>query len=382
MIDLPIDHQRVERNKQLRRDLWDYKRVEWIPFFPWMNLACGTSLHERLQNPALQLEANLAGVARALELIPYDYIPGIFVTPGYMTIASMFGMELYWGHDPEQPPGVVGPLIDDLEQVYSLRRPSMEDGLMPDNVCRLQYNLAHLPPDVYVTGIDAGGPMNTLKDLLETNLLYLGLYDNPRAMHYLLDMVTEVQLEIYHTLARVVGLERMTCLDFDPDWAPEKHKSFVSEDVGATLGPDFFAEFSLPYNNRLFQPWGSGGLHNCGPNPCKRLYLAHTPKVKYLNCSYKYSHAEFPEFRELFAGWGIIKPMFDNGETPEQMLAGFRYMLESLAPDVIGLPLCIIDDTWTDRDITDFYWDMHKIGQEYAANVRWVGDEPSQELAI
>jgi hypothetical protein len=57
-------------------------------------------------------------------------------------------------------------------------------------------------------------------------------------------------------------------------------------------------------------------------------------------------------------------------------------MLESLAPDVIGLPLCIIDDTWTDRDITDFYWDMHRIGQEYAANVRWVGDEPSQELAI
>jgi hypothetical protein len=375
-VDLPIDHNLIERNKQLRRELWDYRRVEHIPFFPWLTLSCGTSLRERLESTELQFEANVAGIRKALELIPYDYIPSAYVTLGYMTIATMFGMPVHWGPDPEQPPGVAGHLIDDLEQVYNLRRPTMDDGIMPDNVRRLRYHLDHLPSDVYVTGIDSGGPMNSLKDLLDTNLLYLGLYDNPSALHHLLGMVTGVQLDMYHTLVNVVGdVNRMTCLDFCPDWAPEKYKSFVSEDVGATVGPDFFREFSIPYNNRLYRPWGSGGLHNCGPNPCKHLYLAHDPQVKYLNCSYRYSQAEFPEFREIFAGWGIVQPMFDNGERPEEMLAGFRYMLETLAPDTIGLPMCIIDDTWTDADISDFYWEMRKIGEEYAANIKWVGGE-------
>jgi hypothetical protein len=374
--NLDIDHKLVEQNKERRRDLWDYKPVDHIPFFPWLILGCGTTFHEKLRDPEVQFEANLKAVGKTLELIPYDYIPSVFVTPGYMTIATMFGMEMYWGHDPDQPPGVLGPLIDDLEQVYSLQRPTMQDGIMPDNIRRLRYNLDHLPPDVYVTGIDSGGPLNTLKDLLDTNLLYLGFYDNPAAMHHLLDMVTHIQLEIYHTLVEVVGdVKRMTCIDFDPDWAPEKYKGFVSDDVCATIGPELFEEFSIPYNNRLYAPWGSGGLHNCGPNPNKDLYLAHNPKVKYLNCSYRYSHQEFPQFRDIFAGWGIVKPMFDNGETPEEMLDGFRYMRESLAPDTIGLPICIIDDTWTDNDIADFYWDMRKIGEAYAAAMNWAASD-------
>jgi hypothetical protein len=79
--------------------------------------------------------------------------------------------------------------------------------------------------------------------------------------------------------------------------------------------------------------------------------------------------------REVFAGWGVIEPMFDMGETAQDMLAGYRYMMETLAPDTIAIPYCIVDNTWSDSDITSFYWDMRKIADEYAANMRWVGDE-------
>jgi hypothetical protein len=98
--------------------------------------------------------------------------------------------------------------------------------------------------------------------------------------------------------------------------------------------------------------------------------MAHTPKVKYLNCSYRFSHQEFPEMREPFSGWGIIEAMFDMEETAEDMLEGYRTMMETLAPDTIGIPYCIVDDTWSDDDITSFYWDMRKIAEEYAANMR------------
>jgi uroporphyrinogen-III decarboxylase len=376
MLQLTIDHTEIERRKQLRRNLWDYKPVDHIPIVFWLTSSCGYTTREQYESTEIQFKVNEEAIKRSLELLPDDYIPFAFVTQGYVTIATMFGMEIYWSDDPDQTPGSKGHLIDDLEQVYSLSRPGMDAGIMPENIKRLRYHAENLPPDVYITGIDSGGPLNTCKDLLDTNLLYTGFYDNPEAMHHLLNLVTEVQLESYHTLVQAVGgIERMTCIDFSPTWAPEKYKSFVSDDICATIGPNLFKEFSIPYNNRLYKPWGSGLMHNCGPNPSKHLYLDHNPKLKGLNCSYKFSHAEFPEFKDIFSGWGIIEAMFDSGETPEQMLAQFRLMAETLAPDTVGIPLCIVDDTWPDSDITDLYWEMRKIGEAYAANMRWVGTQ-------
>ena len=127
-------------------------------------------------------------------------------------------MDIHWSDDPNQPPGSDGHIIDDLEQVYSLRRPTMDDGVMPENIRRLRYFHDNLPPDVYLTGIDNGGPLNSLKDLLDTNLLYLGFYDNPEAMHHLLNLVTDVQLEMCHKMIETVGgdINRFACIILPP----------------------------------------------------------------------------------------------------------------------------------------------------------------------
>jgi len=374
MVSLNIDHARVERLKQERRNLWDYRRVGHIPVVIWPTWTFGRSLREQLESGKVQFEVNVSIIRKCLDIIPDDYIPFARITPGYMTIATMFGMEVHWGSDSSQPPGAAGHLIQDMCEVYKLERPSIEAGLMPENVRRLCYHAANLPPDVYLTGIDAGGPLNTCKDLLSTDLLYAAFYEDAKAFHHLLNMVTELQLEIYQEIAGAVGgIHRMTGIDFDPVWAPEKYKSFVSDDVCATMGPGLFQEFSRPYNNRLFQPWGSGLLHNCGPHPSKHAYLAHSPRLKGLSLSYKYSEQEFWELREIFAGWGILHVLLDNESTPEAMLAAFRKMAETLAPDVVGIPVCLVDDTWRDDDVTALYWEMRKISDQYAANMRWVG---------
>jgi hypothetical protein len=265
-------------------------------------------------------------------------------------------------------------MIHDFKQIYGLKRPSMSDGLMPELLRRLRRHAAELPQDVYITGIDCGGPLNSLKDLVDTNLLYTGFYDDPVAIHHLLKMVTDVQLEVYYELVEAVGgIERMTGIDFDPIWAPENYKSFVSDDICATIGPDLFRKFSIPYNNRLFAPWGSGLMHNCGPNPCMHNYLDHTPKLKGLNLSYKYSRKDFLELKEIFAGWGMFHILLDNELEPQQMIEAFTTIMETLAPDVVGVPLCFVDDTWADTDVTELYWKMRKISDEYAANMKWVG---------
>jgi len=37
---------------------------------------------------------------------------------------------------------------------------------------------------------------NNIKDLVDTTWLYTGFYDDPQAVHTLLDMLTDVQLEM------------------------------------------------------------------------------------------------------------------------------------------------------------------------------------------
>ena len=178
MIQLNIDHNQVEKQKQFRRDLWDYKRS----IYPCHYLAstgpsghlCANSL-----KAGCSTSVNAKAIEKSLELIPDDYIPWARVTVGYMTIATMFGMEIHWSDDPTQPPGAKGHLIHDLEQVFKLPHPGIESGMMPENVRRLRQHAANLPPDVYITGIDAGGPLNTCKDLIDTDLLYAGFYENP-----------------------------------------------------------------------------------------------------------------------------------------------------------------------------------------------------------
>jgi len=102
---LDIDHARVEKLKQERRDLWDYGRADHIPIVIWPNWTFGHSLREQLEEGDIQFEVNVKTIERCLAIIPDDYIPFARITPGYMTIATMFGMGLYWSSDPSQPPG-------------------------------------------------------------------------------------------------------------------------------------------------------------------------------------------------------------------------------------------------------------------------------------
>lgn len=80
--------------------------------------------------------------------------------------------------------------------------------------------------------------------------------------------------------------------------------------------------------------------------------------------------------REIFAGWGVLQVLLDNETTPEAILAAFQRMAETLAPDVVGIPICIVDDSWRDEDVTALYWEMRKISNRYAANLRWLCRRP------
>jgi hypothetical protein len=368
-----IDHAEIERRKHTITRMWEYRRIDHIPIAVWLDDFSRHTLKEQCEDGMLQFEVNVGCLNRCLTALPDDYIPYVRIWPGYMTIATMFGMEVYWGDDHNQAPGAGGFIIDDMDQVYELKRPdAVCDGLMPHNIEWLSYASRHLPPDVHITGIDLGGPLNTAKDLFETNLLYTSFIDSPEPLHHFLDLVTEVQIDcIREIIAAAGGLEHLTCTDFDPVWAPLPFKGFVSDDVCASFGPDIFAEFSIPYNNRILRGFKGGRLHNCGPNPSLHRYLDHEPERFGLNCSYRYSRDDFAKLSEAFRGRGIVEVNFDNGENPEEIIRGFEEMADCFAPDTIGMPILFLDHTWSNKDIRGIYTDLRKISERYARDMHW-----------
>ena len=102
---LAIDHREVERRKQFRRDLWEYRPVDHIPVTFWPNWTFGYTPREATENGDVQLEVNVRTIERSLRVIPDDYIPWARIWCGYMTVATMFGAEVHWGDDPAQAPG-------------------------------------------------------------------------------------------------------------------------------------------------------------------------------------------------------------------------------------------------------------------------------------
>jgi len=371
-----IDHSEIERRRETVRRVWEYRRVDHIPIGVWLDDFSRYSLREQCENGLVQFEVNVGCINRCLRCLSDDYIPCARIWPGYMTIGTMFGIPLHWSDNPNQAPGLMEHPIRDMEQVHSLRMPDPEqDGLMSHNLRWLQFFSENLPTDVCLTGIDLGGPMNTVKDLLDTNLLYTAFYDNPGEYHILLKRVTDLQIRCYEAVVRAVGgIDRLTCIDFDPLWAPEERKGFVSDDVCASFGPNIFREFSLPYNNCIFRRFGGGRIHNCGPHPSIGLYLGHDPEIRGLNCSWRYSKPELPAMKEHFRGRGIVELNFDFGESFEEIVRGYDTAADKLAPDVIAIPLVFLNETWTDSAITELYSALREISERYAREMNWTNE--------
>jgi hypothetical protein len=371
-----IDGREIEKRKERVRRAWRRHKVDHTPIAFVLEDFQGHTLREACESGELQLACNRANIDRLLRLLPDDYIPAARLWPGYITIATMFGLEPHWSEDPNQAPGVLRHPIADIGQAAALAAAAPPDprasGLMPFILRWTERFARELPPEVSLAGPDLGGPLNTAKDLFETDLLFTTLYDEPEALKGFLDFAAHVQIACYREIIRAAGgIERLTCIDFDPVWAPEGRKGFVSDDVCAGLSPEHFSEFSMPANNRIFRQWRGGRIHNCGPHPAAGLYLDHDPPIDGLNCSFRYSRQDFPRLAKAFAGRGLVELMFDNGETAQEIVAGYEQAASAFAPDVLAIPVAWLDGRWTDGDIRDLHDSLRRVAERYAAQMRW-----------
>ncbi len=361
----------IEKRKEDIRRLWKYKKIDHIPVMlqvrdnPW-----GYTTQDHFMDGDKQFDLEYEQVKLSLELMPDDYIPTMRPDVGCIVIESALGAEVVYGDDPEQTNTIKGPILSSIDEVYDLKKPDItKDGLVPDGIGRIKKFVERTDGQVYVSCLDMGGGMNVAFTLLGGVNALTAMYEAPEALQYLSNFITEVFMEIAEaSIEAAGGIEHVTCSDFPFIWQPEGHKGHVSDDISAQYSPEFFNIFSKPYNNKVYQKWGGGMMHNCGPNPCVSEYLAHDPPIHAVDLAWDWSKNDLQAFKEHFRQKGVIYFYFETG-TWQENLADYRHVMETLAPDVAAVP-CV----WLtpEHDVADIYWKFREVSDEYAKRMDWL----------
>ena len=207
-------------------------------------------------------------------------------------------------------------------------------------------------------------------DLLGCKRMYAVMYENPAALECLLGKIQELFLAaIAPQIEAAGGEERITTTDFPEYWFPEGRKGHVSDDISANISPASYERFSRRFHDLVFQSYGGGGLHNCGPNPCLDGYLSHCPAPRSLDLDYTYSKKDLPRIKQVrrkkaFVYLGGFPARTGQGH------AAFREIMELMAPDVIVVPHV----SYRSRRAVEVYLRLREIAEEYAKRMDWGWD--------
>ena len=295
-------------------------------------------------------------------------VPAMRPDVGCSALATAFGAELFWGNDPNQTCGVKDPPLAGVEEAHELAVPPPDAGQLAEGTARVCRFAEAGEGLISVSLLDMAGGLNVAADLLGGDKLYLAMYEQPEALECLLGKIQQLFLAtIAGQIEAAGGEDRITTTDFPDYWFPEGRKGHVSDDISANISPAMYERFSRPFHDMVFQRYGGGGLHNCGPNPCLAGYLSHQPAPRSLDLNYEYSKNDLPAIKRVCRKRAFIY-LGGLPAEPEETIRVFREIMELMAPDVIVVPHVIVRP---DKQPGELYRRMRQIAVEYARRMDW-----------
>ena len=368
--DFDFDRDEIERRKQLIRDLWAGKPVDHIPIMITVtDSKMAYPIREQFQDADKQLEVALRTAGLSWQRVPEgDTIPAMRPDVGCSCLATAFGAELFWGDHPDQTCGIKKPLLGDVEAAYKLPVPPPDAGQLAEGIERVRRFAGAGEGLISISLLDMAGGLNVANDLLGGEALYIAMYENPEALECLLGKIQQLFLSTISLQIEAAGGEdAITTTDFPDTWFPEGRKGHVSDDMSANISPELYQRFSLPYHNLIFEQYGGGGLHNCGPNPCLETYLKHTPGPRSLDLSYLYSKHDLGAIKRVCRKRALVY-LLEFPSEPQQAMDLFNKIMERMTPDVVVIPVLAVT---TEDEPAALYRRMRVIAEEYAKRMDW-----------
>jgi len=220
------------------------------------------TIRERILDPEKYLKAQLQETEAQLKQCG-DYVPGLCPMLGVIGIPSVFGCEVVWWED-DLP--AVKPIIgDDPMKVYDLPKPSITDGELGRILDFTRHFLEHTNGRVPIRITDVQGPLDSAALIFGHNNFLMAMYTNPKEVHHLLQMVTDLTIE-YATACRKLivesGREFVPTINYP--WMPDGLGIQVAHDECVMISAEMHDEFAVPYLNQVSDAFGGLFVHSCG----------------------------------------------------------------------------------------------------------------------
>jgi hypothetical protein len=290
--------------------------------------------------------------------VPWDVLPCFDCGTYPVGLATAFGGRVVASSTGANP--WIEPVVHQAEDVYRLKPPGVLDGMVGEKVQDYQYALervgGYIPPRVP----DMQGPLMVAAMLWKEEDFILAMYDKPEAVHHLLNLATDHIIAVYHYFRDTYpGALMVSC---PVCYMPQELGVGMTEDFMHLLSPALYAEFGLPYVNRIAREFGGLLIHCCG------VFKQHWDTVKQfhnlrgLDTQYPYSHPDevfsaFPNIvHSMSLDYAESQRNFSTGDpdaflkfliehTPRQL----RWQIWANADDLAGLQrqMQLVQSRWT-----------------------------------
>ncbi len=234
-------------------------------------------------DPTSMMNFQLEKVRRHYETFTNDCYLG-FLHPWYGTgvLASGFGISIAF-HEKADPGVGLSPvkIVEDLERISP---PDPEkDGLMPQVLKTIEYFKANCDLPIGIT--DCQGPLTTAVNVIGYDKYFYWMYDYPKKIHALMEMVTDALIEWVKLQKQRVGMPMESEAYPLGVRLPEGFGgTWMSDDDCVLLPTKLYKEFVVPYNSKFLKAFGGGCIHYCGTATQHIENFLETDGLTAINC--------------------------------------------------------------------------------------------------
>ncbi len=132
----------------------------------------------------------------------------------------------------------------------------------------IEYFKEKLPTWIHIYHPDTQGPFDIAHMIYSDNIFY-DIYDDPDFVHNLMEICTEMYMQVSRKLKRTIGEKNNECYHghaLSRGICMANGGVRVSEDSATLISPYHIDEFVIPYVKRALQAFGGGFIHYCGKN--------------------------------------------------------------------------------------------------------------------
>ena len=257
---------RLAEARELRKRWYTGEDIPRTPFVFTVNGHVAPYSHiEMCQDGKKATEVFIASFQHQFDTFPdCDFLPVMhYGHLGQAILASMYGAKQLL--DEHYPPFTEGRVFKDIYETEAMSNDfEVEDTEWGKKLKEhLEIFIEATDGQMPLCVADYQSPYGTATKLLPDVELMIAMYDEPELFHKLMSTVTDGIIKLIHAMEKWAGPEIFTHNMYNP--IPGACGLSMWDDYISVITPALHQEFCVPYNLKLFELFGYGHLHTCGP---------------------------------------------------------------------------------------------------------------------